>query len=49
MSTWLIAVVTIIYVSIAVSFAWEGNFGMCIVWSGYAIANIGFILLGTLS
>lgn len=43
MSTWLIAVVTLIYFGVAVSFWREGNLGNAWVFAGYALANGGFL------
>ena len=44
MSNTLIAVVTIIYFLVALSFYLEGKVGMAITFVGYTIANVGLIL-----
>jgi hypothetical protein len=43
-SGWLIAIVTLIYVGVAISFWLEGRPGMAITFAGYSLANIGLIL-----
>lgn len=43
MSTPLIALVTLIYVGVAVSEAYAGRAGRCLVFIGYAFANVGLI------
>jgi len=45
MSSWLIAVVTILYASISISYLVKGNLGMAWIWGGYALANGGFLYL----
>ena len=47
MSTWLLIFVTVIYVLIAISFYREDNVGMAITFDGYALANIGLIVVST--
>lgn len=44
MSNTLIAVVTIIYLLVALSFYLEGKTGMAITFGGYSLANIGIIM-----
>jgi len=44
MSGTLIAVVTIIYLGVALSFYLEGKVGMAITFAGYSVANVGLIL-----
>ena len=44
MSNTLIAVVTIIYVLVALSFYLDGKTGMAITFLGYSAANIGLIM-----
>jgi hypothetical protein len=44
MSTGLIILVTGCYVGVATSEAWKGNYGMAVVFAGYAFANIGLIM-----
>ena len=46
MSSWLIALVTLIYIGVAISYWREGNTGMSIAFTGYAFANLGFIVAG---
>jgi hypothetical protein len=41
MSGWLIALTGIAYAYVAVEQCIKGNFGMCVVYSGYAFSNIG--------
>ena len=43
MSTWLIGIVTFIYAGVAIDYGIRGNAGMCVVFAGYAVANIGLI------
>lgn len=43
MSTPLIALVTLIYVGVAVSELYVGRPGMAVVFGGYALANLGLI------
>ncbi len=45
MSTPLLILVTLIYAYVAAEFMWYGNKEMCIVYTGYAIANIGFVMI----
>lgn len=44
MSTPLIIAVTFAYVGVAVSESLKGNWPMAVVFSGYSIANLGFIM-----
>ena len=44
MSAPLIAIVTVIYCGVAVSEFRAGHAGMCIVFLGYAFANVGLIM-----
>ena len=44
MNAWLVALTTLIYVGVAVGYYHDGRTGMCIAFSGYAAANIGFII-----
>lgn len=44
MSNTLIAVVTIIYLLVALSFYLEGKTGLAITFGGYSLANIGLIM-----
>lgn len=43
MSASLIAIVTVLYIGVAGSEWISGNGGMSVVFSGYAIANLGLI------
>jgi hypothetical protein len=44
MSNTLIAVVTIIYLLVALSFYLEGKTGLAITFGGYSLANLGLIM-----
>ncbi len=44
MSAPLLALCAFIYVGVAVSYARSGQWGMCIAFAAYALANVGFIL-----
>jgi hypothetical protein len=44
MSAILIIAVTFAYVGVAVSESFKGNYPMAVVFSGYSIANLGFIM-----
>lgn len=44
MSGGLLALVTVVYVLVALDFFIKGNFGMCVCFAGYALANIGIII-----
>jgi hypothetical protein len=44
MSAPLVAIVMIIYLGVTISEYHNGNTGMAIVFFGYAVSNIGFIL-----
>jgi len=43
-SAWLIAVVTLIYIGVAIDQGYEGNTGWALCYAGYAIANVGVML-----
>ena len=43
MSTWLVVLVTLAYVGTAIEQALKGNMNTAIMFSGYAIANLGVI------
>lgn len=45
MSAWLIALTTIIYVSISIEQFYKGNTGMGITYAGYAFANVGLFMM----
>jgi len=45
MSSWLIALVGLVYMGVAVEQYMKGNGNMTIVYSGYAFSNIGLYLL----
>ena len=39
----LLSLVTVAYVGVALSYAWNEQPGMAVVFAGYAIANLGFL------
>jgi hypothetical protein len=43
MSTWLVVIVTILYLGTAVACMYEGKPWFFLVFFGYSIANVGFI------
>ena len=43
MSTWLIAIVTVLYAGVALAYWREKNPGMALAFAGYAVANVGLI------
>ncbi len=43
MATWLVIVVTVIYAVTAVSLGLKGQWGPCVMFAGYSIANVGII------
>ena len=43
MSLWLLSIVTLIYATIAVLEGARGNWAICVVFAGYALANIGLM------
>lgn len=45
MSSWLIALTTIIYISISIEQFYKGNHGMGITYAGYAFANVGLFIM----
>lgn len=44
-SVWLIAFVTLCYVGVSLNEAWNKHWAMSLVYAGYALANIGLIIL----
>lgn len=44
MNAILLSVVAVIYASVAVGYALDGRWGMCLAFVAYAIANIGFVI-----
>jgi hypothetical protein len=44
MSGFLIAVVGFIYLWVGCYEAWNGNWGMAVVFGAYALANVGLIM-----
>lgn len=44
MSSWLIALVGVIYACVAVDLFFKGQTGMAIAFGGYALSNIGLYL-----
>lgn len=47
MSAWLIVVTGLIYAYIAAEQAYVGNLAMCVVYTGYALANVGLYIMAT--
>lgn len=45
MGFWFILVSTMLYTGAAISFAAEKQWPMMIVYTGYAFANIGFLMM----
>ena len=45
MSAGLIAIVTVIYIGVAASEWHAGSLGLSIAFAGYAVANVGLILI----
>lgn len=45
MSAWLIALTGLIYLGVAAEQGIKGNTPMCIVYVGYALANVGLYVL----
>jgi hypothetical protein len=43
MSSWLLAIVAVIYLGVAISYARERDYGMALAFIAYALANVGFI------
>lgn len=46
MSGWLLGVIAVLYLGTAISYAWQRNGGMALVFFAYAVANVGLILDG---
>lgn len=46
MSGLLLAIVGVIYLGLAITYYVEGNMGMCITFSAYAVANAGLYIAG---
>ena len=44
MNPWLLATVAVLYASIAIQYIINGRPWMCLVFVGYAIAQIGFVI-----
>lgn len=44
MSEGLLWLVTVIYLFVSASLAWEGKIGPSVCFAGYAVANLGLIL-----
>lgn len=40
----LLALVTVVYAAVAVTYARDHRWGMCLAFVAYALANVGFIL-----
>jgi hypothetical protein len=47
MSAWLIIVTGLIYAYIALEQGFKGNYGMFIIYSGYAFSNVGLFLMAS--
>lgn len=47
MSAWLIAFTGCIYAYIALEQGFKGNWPMCVVYTGYAIGNVGLYVMAT--
>ena len=45
MSTWLVAAVGIVYTIVAFDQALKYNYPMAIMWFGYAVAQIGLLMM----
>lgn len=48
MSTVFLIACTVLYLIICFFYIYEGNYWMAIAFGGYAVANIGFILMAFL-
>lgn len=44
MTASLMSLVALIYLGVAVSYALDGRWGMCLAFIAYAVANVGFVL-----
>lgn len=44
MSSWLVAIIGFVYLYIAAEQYIKGNPGMAVMFSGYALANVGIIM-----
>jgi hypothetical protein len=40
---WELVITVALYSNIARRYGLIGNFGMCLAWASYALANVGFI------
>lgn len=45
MSNLFLFVVTVLYAGVAADQVMKGEYPMAMVWSGYALANIGFLFV----
>ena len=45
MSSWLIILTGLIYLSIAFEQGFKGNMGMAICYGGYALGNVGLYIM----
>lgn len=43
MSAWLVAVVSVIYATVGVLQFRDGHYQDGVIWTGYTLANVGFI------
>jgi hypothetical protein len=41
----LVLAATLLYIATGITQAFKGNWPMCIVWSGYAAANVGLMMV----
>lgn len=47
MSSFLIAIVTVIYAGVCLSALWDGNNGLAVMFGAYALANVGVLMMTT--
>ena len=45
MTLWLVLIPTLCYALAACLYAWQGNWPLVIVYSGYSFANCGLLML----
>jgi len=43
-SNWLILITTVLYLGVSIASLYEGDKAKAVVFAGYALANLGFIL-----
>jgi len=44
MGFWTVALSTVLYLLTAAARAWERDWPGAVIWGGYAVANVGFML-----